>query len=560
MLRVPEWRPISRWNWVRNLLVALTFVLPQSSTWEAPPAASQAALPAQLAPIRPEAISAHMRFLADDLLEGRAPGTRGYDIAAEYVAAEFEAMGLKPAGTNGSFFQPVALEESIARPEDSAISLGKSNNAERLHPGDDFRIDGFPIVSVAKVTAPIAFVGYGVSAPEAGYDDYEGMNAQGKIVAYIPGAPPNLSPDQQTYFGTRQAKLETAAAHGAAAVFSLSSQPLSAELVPPTRIAGVCKRTVGRPPEALPEVSLSPAVAIKLFVGASRQLPQILESARLGKPGSSDLPMVATVAVTHATHLVKSANVVGVLPGSDSTAAGEYVVFSAHLDHLGVRLAADGSQVIYNGALDNASGVAILIETARALANVPHLPRRSILFLGVTGEERGLLGSEYFVRHPTVPRDAIVADINLDGAFMFHRLVDLWAFGAEHSSLGADVAQMAAAEHLKISPDPAPRQSGLVRSDQFSFIRGGIPSVFLFVGFETGDPAVDGVRQFTEWSGSVYHSPKDRFEQPFDFTVGAGLAAAAARLGLIVANRADRPAWNSGDFFGQRFAGKVGVE
>ena len=241
------------------------------------------------------------------------------------------------------------------------------------------------------------------------------------------------------------------------------------------------------------------------------------------------------------------------LEGSDPQLKNEYVVYVAHIDHFGIGVPVDGDE-IYNGAHDNASGVSIMLEVARAYANLPQKPKRSVLFLAVTAEEWGLLGSDYFAHHPTVPRNQLVANFSMDMPFLFHPLLDIVPYGAEHSSLSESVG--IAANHLgiKIGPDPIPQQVLFIRSDHFSFVRQGIPALFIKSGFETGDPNQDGSKINAEWRRKMYHTPHDEPDQAFDFTAGAGHARVNFLTGYLVANASDRPSWNENDFFGGKFS------
>ncbi|HYH46268.1 MAG TPA: M28 family peptidase, partial [Thermoanaerobaculia bacterium] len=314
----------------------------------------------------------------------------------------------------------------------------------------------------------------------------------------------------------------------------------------------------GRPRDLPPELRgaafLSASGAEALFAGAPHRLDEIFRQATAGKVPRFALPVEAALRGVSRRERTASPNVAALLPGSDPRLRDEVVVLSAHLDHLGVGEPVAGD-AIYNGAFDNASGIAILLEVAGALARLPERPRRSVLFLAVTAEESGLHGSDYFARHPTVPAGRIVANVNLDMALMLFPLRDVIAFGAEHSSLGPTVEEAARRLGLAVTPDPAPEQVIFIRSDHYSFVKQGIPSIFLATGLQSGDPAIKGPARWGEWLATTYHKPGDDMAQKIDFESGAQFA----RLNFLVAHQiaqADRaPSWNPGDFFGEKFRG-----
>ena len=298
---------------------------------------------------------------------------------------------------------------------------------------------------------------------------------------------------------------------------------------------------------------LSRRGADAVFTGAPRTLDAVLAEAAQGKVDSFDLPVQVRLRVESRHSSFDSPNVLGVLPGSDPELSKEFVVLSAHLDHLGIGTPRGGDS-IYNGALDNASGVAGMLEVARGLADLPRRPRRSILFAAVTGEEMGLLGAEYWTRHPTVPRGATVADLNVDMFLALFPVKDVVALGAEHSSLGAVIHALAPRLGLEVAPDPFPEEVLFIRSDHYPFVEEGIPSIMLDCGLHSADPRIDGASLFREWMATRYHSPQDDMKQAIDYDS----AAKIARLYLLIAARVaddDRPpTWNAGDFFADKFA------
>jgi hypothetical protein len=514
--------------------------------------------------IRPEAIRAHMRFLADDLLEGRGTGTRGYELAAKYVAARFEALGLAPAGTGGGYFQPVPLLRILLAEPECSLALLRDGQRTELVYGEDYLLtSGSLAQSDSQVTAPLVFTGFGINAPALGYDDYTGLDLKGKIAVMLSGAPPAFPPDQRAYYSGSQVKVDAALARGAVGVFAILT-PADTQRLPWTSLVRALKTShfqwvdeTGAAHRARPQVlgvgALSPKAAERLFAASPHSLDEIFKAAETGRPPAFALPVEASLHTVSGREKTVSPNVAALLRGSDPRLRDEVVVLTAHLDHLGIGEPIDGD-AIYNGAYDNASGVASLLEMANAFASLPVPPRRSVLFLAVTGEEHGLQGSEYFVHNPTVPDvpDAkIVADINVDMFMMLHPLRGFVAFGAEHSSLGKITGQAAARLGLAVEPDPFPGQVLFIRSDQFSFIREGIPSLFLKPGFELETQA-GGVPADLLWLQTTYHQPGDDMSQTFDFEAGAQFVRLNFLIGYLTAQEDEAPRWNPGDFFGQR--------
>lgn len=519
---------------------------------------------------RPDAIQRHMRILANDSLKGRKPGTDGFAMAAAYVTAQFKALGLQPAGENKTYQQPVPLRRWQVREAGSSLTFLTKGHEQPLIYGKQFIVNPAPDHATSDVTAPVVFVGYGVSAPELGYDDYTGIDVKGKIVAYLNGAPALFSSNQRAYYSS--AKAENAVAHGAVGTlaFSLPTDLRNRiETAAPRARQGVYRWVdkQGHPQRTFPGIrataSLSDSAARLLFANASTSFKETIANAQKNKPQA--FPLNISVRMQTQTDVVEDVaglNLVAMLPGSDPVLQHEYVVFVAHLDHLGISrpvksAATPGASTpgdsIFNGAHDNASGVAIILETARLFAALPKAPRRSILFVGVTGEEMGLLGSDYFATNPTVPKDKIVANSTLDMPFFFHPLLDIVPYGAEHSSLKQQVSQAAAFVGVRMSPDPIPEQTVFMRSDHFSFVRQGIPALFIKSGSQTGNLNLDGTKLNLNWRATIYHSPQDDMNQPFDFNAAAKHAQLQFLIGYLTAQADNRPTWNKGDFFGTKF-------
>lgn len=527
-----------------------------------PPGRLPADVEQALAAIRPQAIGAHMRFLADDLLEGREAATRGYDLAAKYVAASLEALGLEPAGSGGSYFQPVPLLRMTGVEPDSSLVVLRDGRRTELRAGEDFMIAPASEKD-STITAPVVFVGFGVTAPELGYDDYAGVDVRGKIVVALVGAPPTFPHDQRAYYSDPKVHFGNALARGAVASLGIWTPKAEATLASweglrresrRSRLSWLDEegRAQGRAPELRGTALLRWKAAQELFAGAPHSLEEAVAAAESGRPLPFDLPIQVSLRSVSRHERTESPNVAAVLRGSDPRLREEYVVLSAHLDHVGVGEPVAGDS-IYNGAYDNASGVAILLEVANALARLPVRPRRSVLFLFVTAEESRLQGSDFFVHRPTVPIDRIVANVNLDGCLMLYPLRDVIAFGANHSSLAAVVEQATRQLGIAVSPDPFPEQVLFLRSDQYSFIRRGIPAIFLVGGFQTGDPALDGRAIWSKWLQEAYHRPSDDMSQVIDLGVGAQFAKLNVLVTYLIAQDEEAPDWNPGDFFGEKF-------
>ncbi|MFI5059597.1 MAG: M28 family metallopeptidase, partial [Candidatus Acidiferrales bacterium] len=500
------------------LVLAVVWVLMKAHGVRAEGDAAESAM----VTIRPEAIRADMRFLADDLLEGRGTATRGHEIAAKFMAAKFEALGLQPSGENGTYFQSVPFRSGRPDEAKTTLTLVRGGKEQKLVYRKDFITSADPGRAESSVEAPVVFVGEGVTAPEEGYDDYKGIDAKGKIVAMAFEAP-QFESSLKAHYSATEVKEAIAVAHGAVGMIMISD-PILEDIYP------YSKQTrdldfpefhwldrQGRPNDYFPGLKggaiLSLEETKKLFEGSGHTAEEVFADIKAGKPKSFALPMTAKIHNVTKLEDVHSPNVAAKLEGSDPKLKDEYVVYSAHLDHLGIGEPVKGDK-IYNGALDNASGSAILLELAQAFSRMNPRPRRSILFVSVTGEEAGLLGSDYFARYPTMAKDAIVADVNMDEDEMLWPLEDIVAFGAEHSSLDGMVKKAAESMHLGISPDPMPEETVFIRSDQYSFVKQGVPAVFPVPGFKSSDPKINPAAIFKKWELERYHEPGDDMEQP----------------------------------------------
>ncbi len=477
-----------------------------------------------------------------------------------------QAIGLEPAAGEGRWEQPVPLRAWRIDPESSALMVhGPSQQPLRLVRDLDFVAISDGEHAEVEMDGALSFVGYGISAPEYGYDDLKGVDLTGKIAVVLWGAPSSdrlnfFPPAPRAVHADRSGKMRRLAARGAAGVI-LVYTPEAEESLPwadfarNARMEGmgwVEGSRLGDGVDGLPAravVSVRGLEKLAVAAGIPGGAAGILEKAGANRLAAQDWPVKARLRSAAETRTARSANVLGILRGSDPVLARETVVFTAHLDHLGVGEPVEGD-AIYNGAADNAVGVAVLLEVARAFAAMPRRPARSVLFAVVTGEEKGLVGSSYLATHPVVDPRGIVAAINSDGAptaFPFDAAV---ARGAEHSTLGEAVRRAAQALGVELVPDHAPRASAFVRSDQFSFVRQGIPSICVAPGRR---PEMDEAEQERRraWSRARYHTPRDEWDPAWLWEDTARFARLQFLLALAVADVAVRPVWNEGDFFQQ---------
>jgi hypothetical protein len=492
----------------------------------------------------------HIEFLADDALQGRETGSAGHKRAAEYVAAEFRNAGLAPAGTQG-FIQPVAFTTRRIDEAHSSLALIRDGAATPLTIGEDanFRMSVAPAPSVE---APLVFVGHGLDIPEQGIDDLAGLNLTGAVAVYIAAAPRSLPGPLQAHFGSAAERWRAFRAAGAVGTITIVN-PANVEtpwavttlarLQPAMSLADA---SLDEYPGQQVAITMNPAHANLLFEGSGHTFEDLIALENEGRPlPRFALPagISATVAVTRTQ--VESQNVAGVLRGSDPARRNEFVVVSAHLDHLGVGAPVNGD-AIYNGAMDNASGIAAILEVAARLHASREHPARSLLFLAVTGEEKGELGSRYFAAHPTVPAHALVADVNTDMFLPLFPMKELMVLGLDESDLGNDIRAVAAAMHLQVQADPEPQRNRFVRSDQYSFIRAGIPALSMKVGYEMHTPEAALAQR---WTAERYHQPSDDVKQPVDRNTADAFIEVVRQLAVRIANRADRPKWNEASFF-----------
>jgi Zn-dependent M28 family amino/carboxypeptidase len=508
--------------------------------------------------VSPDAIESTMNFLASDLLEGRQPGSKGFTTASQYVQTQFKTLGLQPGGEDNQYVQRVVLKKGVVDKNSSKFVLRNIDSKEWSY-GNEFVFTPYMTREQSEVAAPLVFAGFGISAPELGYDDYKGIDAKGKIVVFFDQAPDIFGTNERAYFSSPNIKYQEAVKRGAIGVVTLNmSRRSSWDAIVRRNAQGAFKwvDTHGKPHNAFEQLkviaAINPAHHEIVFSRSGKNLGDVYKSLKSGKPGPFSLNIDAELKITTRHSVVESSNVIGIIPGSDPGLKDEFVVYVAHLDHFGIGSPLKGDS-IYNGAHDNASGVAIVLEIARAFRALPKAPKRSIAIAVVTGEESGLLGSDYFVSNPTVT-GTIVANLTIDMPFFFHPVLDIVPYGAQHSSLSNGVSEATKMLNLKISPDPFPEQVIFIRSDHFSFVKKGIPALFIKSGFMTvPSDTVNRAKSDVAWRTTTYHTPQDDMSQAFNFGGAVTHAQVNFLIGLMTANDPIKPRWNKGDFFGEKF-------
>jgi Zn-dependent M28 family amino/carboxypeptidase len=508
--------------------------------------------------ITEEVLRAHTKFLASDLLEGRGPATRGDSLAEVYIQSQMEAMGLKPGAPGGGWIQKVPLVGVRASFSAPAVFRSERGSAEGV-PGNNFvAFSGVQKPTTKIENAEIVFVGYGIVAPEYQWDDYKDTDLSGKVLLMMNNDPendPNLFAGKtRLWYGRWDYKYLMAAKKGAAGAILIHTTPSAGY---PWHVV---KNSWAGENFELPDDG-SPRVQIKMWAteelsGAVAKLAgKDLDSLRASAESRSFRPVPLGVqfsfAMANAIVQKESGNVVGRIPGGDPKLSGEAVVYTAHHDHFGIKAGTrPEDDAIYNGAIDNASGVASILSVARAFADLRRPPRRSVYFAFVAGEEQGLLGSQYFAMHPPVPMGRIAANINIDEANWFGRTRDISLIGLGKSSLDRDVIAVAKTQGRAVKPDEFPDRGRFYRSDQFNFAKAGVPAAYLKFGTDViGKPARYGKEQVEAYEKNTYHQPSDEYRDSLDFSGAVQDARLAFLLGLRVANADAMPHWNAGDEF-----------
>lgn len=487
---------------------------------------------------------ADISAIASDANQGRQTGSPGYDRAAEYVVSRLRALGLEPKGVDG-YRQPVAFEQQVVDQAASRAALvGPDGAATPLTVGQDLLISGRGGPAPTTVDAPLVFIGYGLHLPKLGHDDFAGVDLKGKIAVVLSGGPADIPGPVKS--SNRSERSKRLAAAGAVGLISLTT-PRQVEipwrrqtLLASQAAMYLADKSLRETPDGFFGASLDPEQSERLFQGSGHSFADLAALAdNSGAVPTFPLAVRLKARVVATRSPVRSPNLVAVLPGADPVLASQYLVVSAHLDHLGVGEPINGRR-IYNGAMDDASGVASVLDIAQRLSAGPR-PRRSVIFLVVTAEEKGLLGSSYFAARPTVPKSAIVADLNFDMPLPLWPLKTVLAQGDHESTLGADAQAVAAAQGLTLVADPLPDRNSFTRTDQFSFVRRGVPALAFKFGFTKGSPEFDIEHA---WRANRYHAPSDDLEQPGVLKDEAvKLDAYVAAIAARVANADARPSW-----------------
>ncbi len=494
----------------------------------------------------------HIQYLASDELRGRQTGSAGYNLGAAYVVDHFKQYGLAPAGREG-FYQPVRFDVSRVVAEQSSAALVGNGTSAALSIGPDILL-GSRLTKPAVVDAPMVFIGYGLHMPDVHYDDFAGMDLRGKVIVYLNGGPADVPAALKSH--ARAAEFaKSAAAAGAIAAITIPIPrgmdiPWDRQILLSTqdrmRLADPDMQTPG----PIVSATFNPAQAEKLFAGSGHTFAEILALGNDGKPlPRFPLALGFRARVVTQNSKAVSPNIIAKLPGTDPDLKGQYVLVSAHLDHTGVG-APIGGDPIYHGAMDDASGVASVMEIAHAITASGFKPKRSILFVIFTAEEKGLLGSHFYAQHPSVPKAAIAADLNMDMFLPLYPMKYVMVQGVDESTLGANARAVAASLGYEVTTDPYPDRNSFIRTDQYSFVRAGIPAIAMKVGFALGSPEQEMEKA---WRTNRYHSPADNLLQPVDLNSAAHFDEFMVHLTESVANDPVRPAWLPTSFF-RRYA------
>lgn len=508
--------------------------------------------------IEESVLRAHVKYLSDDLLEGRGPGARGGLLAAKYIAAQFEALGLEPAADH-SYLQLVQMIGS--RPDPSnRLTVKTGAGSTEFKSGDEFVAGSDVEQTEVAINGDIVFVGYGVHAPEANWDDYKGADVRGKILLMMVNDPPATATEPNlfggralTYYGRWTYKYEEAARRGAAGAILIHTNESAGYGWSVIRNSWGAERFGLLPDATTPVLKMKSWVtdeaAKKIVQAGGFNLDELRKSAASRSFKPVTLNAKVDMALRSQVQRLTSPNVVGIFRGNDPTLKNEFVVYSAHWDHLGIRPDQPGDN-IYNGAVDNATGIAGILAIAKACASLAIKPKRSILFIATTAEEQGLLGAEYYARNPLVPLKNTVANINLDSMNVLGQTSDITPLGADRSTLGKFIEEVCKENSVAISPDARPEQGSFYRSDHFPFAKAGVPAVSFNPGSKfVGHSESWGAEQFSDYNQHRYHQPADEYSPNWDFTGMIQQAKLAFLIGLRVANADQTPQWNKGDEF-----------
>ena len=541
---------------MNRFVLAVAVALPVVVSASAQPAPVKQSFDA----LRADAIRAHTKFLSSDLLEGRGPGTRGDELATSYIAAQFEALGLEPAGDNGTYFQKVSL---LGITTDAAQSSFSFSKAGAMQYRDEIAGGNQSQLENVTIDSDIVFVGHGVSAPEYQWDDYKGFDARGKTLVMLVDDPPATAkePDlfkgrARTYYGRWTYKYEMGTSRGADAVILIHTDPSAGYGWQVVRNSWGGEQAYVKNPEGRHALAFAGWITEKkaqeLFAAAGLKLDQLTQLAhrRDFKPVPLGLKFQSNLKST--IRPFDTANVVARLEGSDPKLKEEAILYSAHHDHLGIGNPDDDdpADTIYNGAIDNASGTATVLELARVWSAMKPRPKRSILFALVAAEEQGLLGSEYFGQQPPIPAGRIGLGINLDALNLFGQVTEVTMIGVDRTTFFPTAQSVTKAMDLTIVPDQAPEQGSYYRSDHFSLAKAGVPAFSIKQGLEVkGKPAGWGQAKSKEYREKHYHQPSDELDPSWDFNAAVQVAKLALWLGYEAAQGAQLPMWLEGEEF-----------
>jgi Zn-dependent M28 family amino/carboxypeptidase len=531
------------------------------SAGAAPDPAVELRLPVEAAAaldsIDAERIRAHVKFLADDLLEGRGTGTRGGDIAANYIAAQFQSYGLKPAGDDGTYLQKVDFTGVQTQPG-SSFSLQPSQGAPLdLKLGDDYVTNNQTQTDSVDVDAPVVFVGYGIEAPEYRWNDFKGVDVKGKVVLVIVNEPPSTDPkffkaEAMTYYGRWTYKFEEAARKGAVGALIIHRTDLASYPWAVVRSSWSNEQVYlsnDRDPKLQAASWIQLEVARQLFTAAGLKLDSMMQEAGTRKFKARELPIRLKAHVVSKVRKFASYNVLGLMPGSAEGPPAQAVVYSAHYDHLGVDPTISGDN-IYNGAVDNGTGCGILLELAHAFTSARTKPPHPVLFASVTAEEKGLLGSNYLGKHLPIPAAQIALDLNFDAVPPIGTPESISVTGAERTTFFPVVEATAKAFGFDIQPDPEPGAGHYYRSDHFSLARAGVPGFSVNTALKfAGHTPEWGKAQRDDYTSKHYHQPSDEYRTDMDFASNAALAKFGFALGWQALSAKQTVNWLSGDEF-----------
>ncbi len=505
-----------------------------------------------------ERMRADLKFLASDLLEGRGTGARGGRIGEEYIASQFEMAGLKPLGDNGTFLQKVPLIGLTTQAETTLTVVPQKGIPIKLRYLDDFVANALTLKKEETIKAPIVFVGYGISAPEFQWNDFQGVNVKGKVLLCLVNDPPSEDPKvfggkAMTYYGRWTYKFEEAARQGAAGILLIHNTAMAAYGWGVVRNSNSGEQAYleNTPGEyAVPMAGwISEDMAGKLASASGTDLKTLFEKAKIRGFRAMELPLVMEGKLIAQVRPLEAHNVIGMLEGSDPKRKEEVIVYTAHHDHLGIGNPIDGDN-IYNGAEDNASGTALLLEMARAFAETSRRPARSVVFLAVTAEERGLRGSEYYGKVPKIVAKKTMLDLNYDGLALWGETSDVTLTGADRTSVWPIVQEVAKEIGYRVEPETHPEAGYYYRSDHFSLARVGIPSFSVDPGNDyVGKPESFGEQKYKEYIEKHYHQPSDEYNPQWDFSGARKLAALGVAIGWRVAELTESTGWIKGDEF-----------